>query len=138
MASLLSVPAGSITDQLPKLPRIHACRVEFKNSVSLQWICFTRDEHGNTGNHFPSPLTNGDVRRQTTRKNTMFVISMTELPAVTVCCGLTTQEGTALLVGEGDAPTGALAIKAVSSLEDPNEGQDGEGKGGPVDKAAEV
>jgi len=32
------------------------------------------------------------------------------------------QEGATLLVGEGDAVTGVLAVKAIRGLEDPNEG----------------
>jgi len=46
------------------------------------------------------------------------------------------QEGTALFVGESDAAAGAFAVKAIGGLENPNEGQDGEGESGPVNEAA--
>jgi len=49
-----------------------------------------------------------------------------------------TQEGTALLVGESDAVTGVFDVKTISGLENPNEGQDGEGESGPVNEAANV
>lgn len=51
---------------------------------------------------------------------------------------LTTQEGIALLVGESDTVTGALAVNAISGLENPGEGQNGEGEGGPMDEATKV
>ena len=49
-----------------------------------------------------------------------------------------TQEGTAFLVGESDPVTGVLAVGTIGSLENPNEGQDGEGESGPVNEAANV
>ena len=77
--------------------------------------------------------------RQTTRESTTFAIFVDGItPTVVVDRGLASQEGTALLVGEADAATSALAVKAISRLHDPNEGQDGKGEGGPVDEAAEV
>ena len=48
------------------------------------------------------------------------------------------QEGTALLVGESDMVTGVFAVKAKGGLENPNEGQDGEGEGRPVNEATKV
>ena len=45
------------------------------------------------------------------------------------------QERTALLVGESDTATGALAVNTIGGLENPNEGQDGEGESGPVNEA---
>jgi hypothetical protein len=50
----------------------------------------------------------------------------------------TTQEGSALFIGESDSAAGALAVDAISRLEDPDEGQDGEGEGGPVNEAVKV
>ena len=50
----------------------------------------------------------------------------------------TTQKGSALFVGESDSATGALAVNAISRLEDPDEGQDGEGEGGPVNEAVKI
>ena len=66
------------------------------------------------------------------------LISLTGSPTVVTDGGLTGQEGTALLVGESDAATSALAVKAISRLEDPDKGQDGKGEGGPVDEAMGV
>ena len=63
---------------------------------------------------------------------------LTRSPTIVAGRKLTTQEGAALLVGESDTAIGALDINAISRLENPNEGQDGEGEGGPVDEAAEV
>ena len=51
---------------------------------------------------------------------------------------LTTQEGIALFIGESDTVTGALAVNAISGLENPGEGQNGEGEGGPMDEATKV
>jgi len=59
---------------------------------------------------------------------------LTRSPTAIADRELTPQEGTALLVGERDVTTGALAVKAISRLENPNEGQDGEDEGGPVDE----
>lgn len=49
-----------------------------------------------------------------------------------------TQEGSPLLVGESDAAAEVLVVKAAGGLENPNEGQDGEGEGGPVNEAEKV
>ena len=54
------------------------------------------------------------------------------------CYRLTTQERTALLVGEGDGATSALAVNTISHLADLCEGQYGEGEGGPVDESVQV
>jgi len=54
------------------------------------------------------------------------------------CYRSTTQEGAAFLVGESDGATSALAVNTISRLEDPNQGQYGEGEGGPVDEAAQI
>jgi len=62
------------------------------------------------------------------------LISLTRSPTVVADRGLTRQEGTALLVRESNAAASALAVKAIRCLEDPNEGQDGKGEGGPVDE----
>jgi len=56
------------------------------------------------------------------------------LPAVVINDQSTTQKGTAFLVSESDATTSALEIDAICRLEDPNEGQDREGEGGPVNE----
>jgi len=77
-------------------------------------------------------------KQQRGRESTTFVISLTKSPTVVTDRGLTTQEGTALLISESDAATSALAVNAISRLEDPNQGQDGKGEGGPVDEAVEV
>jgi len=46
--------------------------------------------------------------------------------------------GAAFLVGESDGATSALAVNAISRLEDPDQGQYGEGEGGPVDEATQI
>ena len=77
------------------------------------------------------------IRRLYSRKAvTMFAIFVDEVTHR--CYRLTTQERTALLVGEGDGATSALAVNTISRLEDPYEGQYGEGEGGPVDESAQV
>lgn len=45
-----------------------------------------------------------------------------------------TQEGTTLLIGERETATSVLAVNAVRRLEDPNEGEDGKGEGGPMNE----
>ena len=49
-----------------------------------------------------------------------------------------TQEGTPLPTGKNDTVAVALAVEAISGFENPNEGQNCEGKSGPMNKAADV
>jgi len=59
-------------------------------------------------------------------------------PSIVVNRKSTTQQGPTLLVGESDTITGALAVKAIRRLENPNKRQNGEGEGGPVNETAKV
>jgi hypothetical protein len=51
---------------------------------------------------------------------------------------LTTQKGTTLFVNKSNAATGTLTVNPICTLDDPDEGKDGEAKGGPVNEAAET
>ena len=48
------------------------------------------------------------------------------------------QEGTPLPTGETDTVAVALAVEAISGFENPNEGQNCEGKSRPMNEAADV
>lgn len=50
----------------------------------------------------------------------------------------TSQEGTTLLIDEGNAASSGFTVQAIRPLKDPNEGQNGEGESGPMNEAVEI
>ena len=104
---------------------------QLKNTVFFTGDVVHKDEHEYKQLPFMRRL-----HSRTRKTVTAFAIFVDEVTHR--CHRLTTQEGTTLFVGESDGATSALAVDAIGSLEDPDEGQYGEGERGPVDEAADI